>query len=706
MAKITIQSENKDLSWVLVKNPESGTQLRKVRQGLGYGWFTMDKPTEYNLYFKEGIDSDSFADTSFEYLSKNQFGHPYAHISLLNTFLSDCSKKVTEYDRKSQHKIILDQVLTYETRIIKKINQFIDIDVNFTELNKHVYRVEFVGNCTFNHMINIVLVVCLFLCGRGLEFLVKMDEGFLNKYTDIINKLNLPYYLRYVFSSFLFKHRTKFNKYCNLLNTENIKLAFGTTALQRLRYVEKKLSFTCDILDFGCGSGMYAFNFAKNNVDKTYHALDIDNDSLETINKRAKGKELTNIKTYNDLDQIKTKNPLDIILIEVIEHVDKSSAAKILRKLLKMNFGKLIITTPNKDFNVNYLLEDDELRHADHCWEMGKDEFVTWFSSQMSDIEGIGFEFVDIGDSVDGVFTTQGVIVQNLKAQPQAVICVGASASGKSTYAGKICSADNWVEINRDNIRFKNITRNWNQYHSTPKREQKVNDRWKILLNKSIENQKNLVISDTNLNKAKVSNLKKQLSEKGYHVEIKYFDVEFEELLRRDQQREGGVGYEVLLSQYIRYQRQRLEISPYKPTGTPNAIIFDIDGTLAKNGDRSPYDLSKVIFDVPIQHVVAMLKGYFSSGHDVYLLSGREESSREQTEKWLKKHDIPYKKLLMRETNDLRKDYIVKMELFEKHFRNKIDVLAVVDDRKQVIESCWHVLGVPVISVGKWNKRF
>ena len=46
------------------------------------------------------------------------------------------------------------------------------------------------------------------------------------------------------------------------------------------------------------------------------------------------------------------------------------------------------------------------------------------------------------------------------------------------------------------------------------------------------------------------------------------------------------------------------------------------------------------------------------------------------------------------------------MELFDNHIRNTYNVLAAIDDRKQVIECCWQVLGIDVINVGNATERF
>lgn len=90
-------------------------------------------------------------------------------------------------------------------------------------------------------------------------------------------------------------------------------------------------------------------------------------------------------------------------------------------------------------------------------------------------------------------------------------------------------------------------------------------------------------------------------------------------------------------------------------------------------------------------------------------MSGRESLCIGDTRKWLANNLgdwVDSCLLLMRETNDHRKDYIVKTEMFDKYVRNQFNILGVFDDRKQVSECCYSVLGLKTIFVGNMNERF
>lgn len=67
-----------------------------------------------------------------------------------------------------------------------------------------------------------------------------------------------------------------------------------------------------------------------------------------------------------------------IILCEVIEHIDEGRLPKVMDTLLNdYQPGSLLITTPNRDYNEVYEMEDT-LRHNDHRFEWTRAEFHKW----------------------------------------------------------------------------------------------------------------------------------------------------------------------------------------------------------------------------------------------------------------------------------------------------------------------------------------
>lgn len=134
----------------------------------------------------------------------------------------------------------------------------------------------------------------------------------------------------------------------------------------------------------------------------------------------------------------------------------------------------------------------------------------------------------------------------------------------------------------------------------------------------------------------------------------------------------------------------------------PKAIICDIDGTLALLGSRSPYDASTAEDDLLNHPVANILEVYTTQDRfeiHVFLITGREEKFRSQTERWLKKYKIKYESLFMRPTGDHRKDTVVKMEIYKKNIADKYDVIFVLEDRDQVV-AMWRIqLGLTCLQV-------
>lgn len=132
-----------------------------------------------------------------------------------------------------------------------------------------------------------------------------------------------------------------------------------------------------------------------------------------------------------------------------------------------------------------------------------------------------------------------------------------------------------------------------------------------------------------------------------------------------------------------------------------NAIICDLDGTLALLGERSPYDASRALEDslnFPVSNILEVYTHQNLYSVDVILISGREDKHRSQTEEWLKKHQIVYKQLFLRPTGDRRPDTVVKKEIYEREIKDKYDVLFVLEDRDKVVRM-WRDEGLACLQV-------
>lgn len=194
-------------------------------------------------------------------------------------------------------------------------------------------------------------------------------------------------------------------------------------------------------------------------------------------------------------------------------------------------------------------------------------------------------------------------------------------------------------------------------------------------------------------------------------------DVPVEECVRRDAERAGTVGEQLIRNMHERmasvrksgwrltagWLNDRPTVKPYVPTGAlPAAVLCDIDGTLAHHQNRGPYEIEKCETDLLDKEVARVLALCDRADDYVVLLSGRQSEFREHTERWLKANGVVYDELWMRAEGDRRPDDIVKAELFDAHVRDRFDVRFVLDDRDRVV-ALWRRMGLKCLQVAYGN---
>jgi 3' terminal RNA ribose 2'-O-methyltransferase Hen1 len=90
-------------------------------------------------------------------------------------------------------------------------------------------------------------------------------------------------------------------------------------------------------------------------------------------------------------------------LVEVIEHLDKER----LKALEKTVFeyakpGKVVVTTPNKEWNITFTEDDSAMRHSDHRFEWTRAEFSSW-CEKISTTYGYTYVIKAIGEETEKV---------------------------------------------------------------------------------------------------------------------------------------------------------------------------------------------------------------------------------------------------------------------------------------------------------------
>ncbi len=133
------------------------------------------------------------------------------------------------------------------------------------------------------------------------------------------------------------------------------------------------------------------------------------------------------------------------------------------------------------------------------------------------------------------------------------------------------------------------------------------------------------------------------------------------------------------------------------------AIIVDLDGTLCDHShrlhfmDSKPKDWTSFFAGIPDDELnywcLEIIDALRQRGYEIILVSGRPDSQRDNTLKWLHRFNIHFNSLFMRKQNDFREDQKVKEEIYNQHIVNFWDILFVVDDRDSVIKM-WRNIGL------------
>lgn len=269
----------------------------------------------------------------------------------------------------------------------------------------------------------------------------------------------------------------------------------------------------------------------------------------------------------------------------------------------------------------------------------------------------------------------------------------GLPGSGKTTWAKQVVdnAPNSYKRINKDDLRA--MLDNSRHSDDAEKFVLKVRDQ---LILAAIEYGKHAIVDDTNLAPKHEARIRELIKGKAELVIQDFTDVPIEQCIKNDLKRLNSVGEKVIRGTYDQFLKPKSEKYEFQD-GLPHAVICDLDGTLSLLNGRNPYDASTCDQDLLNTDVAEILKG-----RTVLLVSGREDKFKPQTLVFLERNGIVFDNLIMRKTDDFRKDWLIKEEIFNEHIRGKYNIDFVLDDRNRVVEM-WRNLGLKCFQVADGN---
>ena len=418
MCLLTLSSTNSDFSYIIYKNPETGMILKKIRQGIGYGFYANE--TKYVVYFKDQHNEMSYKenkDDHFEYLNVLRYTSPLFVLNAINEFFSSAMKgnhKSGINDEQGYtNNLFINSCKVKNKNILNYFDKFFPkYKLNYKLKNEITgfYEIEIETEQSIEELLNYSYVLFTTIVAVNRDYF-DITDNLIEKSIIAMNKLDVPYYIKHMFVCRVMYSNKCLIKFRNLIQEcrrYELKLEYGNTREQRKNFISSNIMFDKDIIDVGCGKGFYAIRFSKKIKDKKYYAIDIDKEKLQKLERIIDKHEIKNIETFNSVYEliinIDLETVYDILITEVIEHMKPDQSKKLLIDILKkIKFSTLVVTTPDKNFN-KYFELDIEFRHDDHEWEPDRDEFKEFmedvFEGAGLDKKKLKIEYLLIGDTI------------------------------------------------------------------------------------------------------------------------------------------------------------------------------------------------------------------------------------------------------------------------------------------------------------------
>lgn len=427
---LKIKSNNDRLLDILYKNPntDNGLYFKPLKNGQIVG-------NAVNKNYYEVV----FQDTKYSYMPEeaNQIDYqsyctPLAVLHICNELFGHIFKSKDEFSSKDIQWLGITQgEADTESCTIEIPSFYIDSNwyrngkfllskyfdgIEVVQQSSRIFRLTISAKSIFEAF-NLLALVALFThVTNNYAVYTYIDDSLAQKYGRILTNIdNVPYFIFYLFIMKAVKSERQFNELKPVFEDYlaryglDANLVLQGTYLQRIHFITNLLERDIPILDIGCGEFTYYKKMMNKEFLSIYYAVDRDEKLERLAQNISRRYDEDNLVFMNSLEQFDSRDKVNILLTEVIEHNPMDEAKELIRKALSYNFNKLIITTPNAEFNQFYNMET-EFRHDDHDFEPNRQEFLDMIKD-CAEGKDINIEFFQLGDSLNGIQPTQGCVV-------------------------------------------------------------------------------------------------------------------------------------------------------------------------------------------------------------------------------------------------------------------------------------------------------
>lgn len=413
---IKLTSNTKNFSWILNKNPESCKHQpfeKKVAKGIAYSWF--ENENTFKIFFKDEDNQVSFInDNSFDFLDKTRYYSPYGLLTLIKLHLSSAMRELKDDNTNAEIEFLVKNTSKFVLNAFyNELNTRKDINFGFIQsINNDRLIIVKINADSINKVLNMASLFLFIMYLSDHEYYIQPNHDFAVKYINLVNTLNLSYYIKHILVTKLILNQKSFDNLKNIINTNGVNIKYGLNQDKRFNFIKYNLQeHTNKIIDIGCGEGFYIKRLSS--YAKEYIAFDGNEDVIFKVKKLVDNKKLNNVVIYDNYitkDYVNNNKSLfedaTVILTEVIEHIKYNDSIDIINALLNANIDKLLITTPNSSFNKHYYL-DNKFRHDDHFFELNENDLIVYLSKL--DTKNYNVETYNIGDEVHNVPSTFGI---------------------------------------------------------------------------------------------------------------------------------------------------------------------------------------------------------------------------------------------------------------------------------------------------------